>query len=181
MRVSNIELTITVPGLLHKRTGDRPAARRTAKFTKYWTSYQGITEENLIVISVESSGFTDGTSVTGLKRLANAVLERRNVTPSTVLADLRLSISAALQRSQMETINNYISVLCLDPRLMCRRCLSTKAACAAARARPGGRVCPGEVVGQRTTRDEAVAEKEYDSDEIEATEADAIAALTALG
>jgi hypothetical protein len=108
------------------------------------------------------------------------VLERRNVTPSTVLADLRLSISAALQRSQMETINNYKSVLCLDSRLMCRRCLSTKAACDAARTRPGGKVCPGEVAGQRTTRDNSVAVKEYDSDEIEATEADAAAALAAL-
>ena len=100
----------------------------------------------------------------------------------TALADIRLSISAALQRSQMETIGNFKSVLCLDPCLMCRRCLSTKAACEAARTRPGSKVCPGEQAGQRIARVDAVEEKEYDSDEAEPTEADAVvAALVALG
>ena len=42
-------------------------------------------------------------------------------------------------------------------------------------------MCPGEQAGQRTVRDDAVEEKEYDSDDIEPTEADAVAALAALG
>ena len=53
----------------------------------------------------------------------------------------------------MEMINNYKTILLLDPNTTCRKCQSPKAACDAARERPGADLCPGEKRGSAARAD----------------------------
>ena len=151
--VTLVELTFTNPAPSDKIAGARARRRATVKYDFYSDAYVGVNKDNLWVIVAESSGLLDQSSTDGLYRLVNTVAGRGENT-DTYTANIRLVLAASLQRSNMEMINNYKTILLLDPNITCRKCQSPKAACDAARERPGVDLCPGEKRGRAARADD---------------------------
>jgi hypothetical protein len=114
---------------------------------------------NLWIIVAESSGLLDELSTQGLYRLVNTVIGRGEKSDN-YLANIRLVLAVSLQQCNMEMINNYRTILLLDPNTTCRKCQSPKGACDAARGRPGFDLFPGEKRGRVVRANRRAADSE---------------------
>ena len=147
-----LEFTFTSPHRLkNKEVGSRARTMYDYKFKKYSADYgmSIVDGKTWVGIVAETSGFFHPSSITALKKLANAaIVTGGRRLANVMLANMRYACSAALMQAQMEIILNYEGRLAL-PSTFCRRCHLQATECTRLRALPaptGIERCPGEVV-----------------------------------
>jgi hypothetical protein len=149
-----VEFTFTNPHrLMDKEVGSAAKTKYTYKLNKYSKDYGMSIKDGTTWVGMvaETSGFWHASSITAMKKLANAaiVIGGRRLA-NVMLANMRYACSAALMQSQMEIILNYEGRLAL-PSTFCRRCHLRATECTRLRALPGPiERCPGEEVPDAT-------------------------------